>query len=143
MTHDMRNPPRWAGNGGSQRCSPGRITVPKHPTGQVLISYPRMVFDALEATARERVRQMIVHKGANPMDARASTDIENAVRDSVRAGVIDLDTLDAARALLETANTKYQRRAATGRPHTEAAAKAAASTYTPRMVRETWEEYQR
>lgn len=124
--------------------APTKITAPRHPAAEGLSTYPAMVFDALESTARERVRQMIAHEGASPVDAQALTnlDIRDAVTEAVNSGATDLDALDAARAVLEKANTRHRARPGKSR-RVVAIAEATAAGFTPRLVRETRQEYTR
>lgn len=113
-----------------------------HDPGALLGSLNRLEVDALESAARTHVRNMIVHEGTNAIDAQAATniDIRRAVQNAQRVGATPIQALEAARHALEAVNARHAAHPATGRPHTVAAAEAAASSWTPKLVREARQE---
>ena len=98
----------------------------------------RMIVDALESTARQHVRNLIVHEGAAAPDAQVSTDIRlrHEMDMARKAGATTEEAMETAIAKLDEANARHRGRTATGRPHTVAAAEAAAASWTPRTIRE-------
>lgn len=116
--------------------APKTITPEPHPASSILTSLPSLVAECLETAARTHVTEMQLKDGADPADARATTDIEIriAYEAAVKAGHNDLDALQHVTRHLDKRNAYYKGR--TTLASTRVFAEAQANAYTPRILRQ-------